>query len=520
MYTLDWFRNKHITVMGLGVHGGGLGVAKWLRRRGARVTVTDLRDQHALASSIDELERTYLQEVRRVGKNNMHRITYVLGKHPDELFTEADMVIQNPAVPRENPLLAKARAAGVPVETDISLFFMLCPYPIAAISGTKGKTTTTVLLSEMCKRVNRQSVVGGNIRISPLDKLDALIKSANAEGARLIKAHARGKAVKVGKPTPVVLELSSWQLEGLAPHKRSPHVGVLTMIAEDHLNRYHGMADYAGAKEIIVAYQQAGDTAVLNYDNDWNRAIGERRAALAREPHAGRRLWYSVNKLPAKLDGCFVDGRSIVLRVGGIRTVVAPVKSIGLPGPHNVSNVLAATAAAVAYGVPLKDVRFVIRNLKSVPYRLETVAVKKGIRFVNDTAATAPDASIAAMAAFSGGTSRARKPNVILIAGGADKDLNFGPWAEAVRKAKLKHLVLFDAPSTTATVKMETALHALGDTTPCAGARSMREAFGEAMRHAVKGDVILLSPGCASFGIFKNEFDRGDQFNAAVKRVR
>lgn len=495
-YTVDWFKDKRVTVMGLGVHGGGVGIAKWLRRHGAIVTATDLRDQHALASSIEELERTYLEEVRKVGKRRMHRVRYVLGSHPEELFTDADMVIRNPAVPRGHRLLALARENGVPVESDISVFFMLCPFPIAAVSGTKGKTTTTALLAAMCKAWDPRTVVGGNIRISPLDKLDRLLALAKRRSA---------------SPPPVVLELSSWQLEGLEPHRLSPHVGVLTTIVEDHLDRYDGMDDYARAKEIIVAYQGKDDVAVLNADNARTAAIGTWHGQIKDAPHAGRRLWFSVRPLKTG-DGCFLSGGRIVLREGGRREVVAPASAIKLKGEHNRWNALAAVAAARAMGVPLAAVRKGLRSFRGVPYRLEELAVKRGVRFVNDTAATAPDASVAAMAAYAGKGRR----RIVLVSGGADKNLRFDEWAAAVKKT-VKHLVLFDG---SATPKMEAALAAAGAMTPRAGARSMREAFAEAVRHAAKGDVVLLSPGCASFGVFKNEFDRGDQFSALVRKMR
>lgn len=495
MFTLDWFRDKRITVMGLGIHGGGVGIAKWLRRHGAIVTATDLRDQHALASSIEELERTYLEEVRSIGKHRMRRIRYVLGAHPEELFTDADMVIRNPAVPRDHRLLSLAKKSGVPVESDISLFFMLCPFPIAGVSGTKGKTTTTTMLAAMCKETDPRTVVGGNIRISPLDRLDRLLALA-------------GK--KKPSPPPIVLELSSWQLEGLERHRMSPHVGVITTIVEDHLDRYDGMDDYARAKEICVAFQEKEDVAVLNADNARTAAIGTWHGLIKNAPNAGRRLWFSVKPLK-KGDGCFIAAGSIVLRIGKVRTKVAPVAAIKLRGTHNRANVLAAVAAAHAMGVPLSAIRKVVKTFKGVPYRLEDLGVKRGIRFVNDTAATAPDASIAAMEAFARKTKK-----IVLIAGGADKNLRFDAWARTAKK-RVKHLVLFDG---TATSKMEAALARAGAETPRAGARSMREAFSEAVRHAKRGDVVLLSPGCASFGIFKNEFDRGDQFSALVKKLR
>lgn len=495
MISVDWFKGKKVTVMGLGVHGGGLGSARWLMRHGAKVTVTDLRDQHSLADSIAALERTWLIESHRAGRGVMHRARYVLGRHDEADFAGADMVIRNPAVPREHPLLALAAKRDVPVESDISLFFLLCPFPIAAISGTKGKTTTTTLLAAMCKSHDARTVVGGNIRISPLDSLDKLLRIARSR--RVV-------------PPPIVLELSSWQLESLERHRLSPAVGVLTNVLEDHLNRYEGMDDYARAKELILAFQKDGDVAVVNADNPRVAAMGRRASAVRGSSHGGRRLWFSLRKKTG-LDGCFVEAGNVVLREAGRKIPVMPVSAIKLQGTHNRANVLAAVAAAHAMGIPLAAIRQGVADTPSVPGRLEEVRTWRGIRFVNDTTATAPDASVAALE-----TLGRRRKRIVLIAGGADKDLTFDAWAAKV-PASVRHLVLFDG---SATPKMETALAKAGANVPIAGARSMREALGEAVRHAKKGDIVLLSPGCASFGIFKNEFDRGDQFVALVKKLR
>jgi UDP-N-acetylmuramoylalanine--D-glutamate ligase len=503
MLTVDWFKGKHVTVMGLGVHGGGLGSAKWLMRHGAKVTVTDLRDQHSLADSIAALERAWIIEAHRADKGTMHRVRYVLGRHDESDFSGADMVIRNPAVPREHPLLALAAKRGVPVESDVSLFFLLCPFPIAAISGTKGKTTTTTLLAAMGKAHDKRTVVGGNIRISPLDALDGLLRLARSRRV------ARNVPSRIEGP-PIVLELSSWQLESLERHRLSPRVGVLTNVLEDHLNRYEGMDDYARAKELILAFQKEGDVAVVNVDNPRVAAMGRRKSAVRGATHGGKRSWFSLKK-QSGLDGCFVEGRDIVLRDGGKKTKVMPVSAIKLQGVHNRANALAAIAAAHAMGIPLEAIRRGIADTVSVPGRLEDVRVWRGIRFVNDTTATAPDASVAALE-----TLGKRRKRIVLIAGGADKELTFDAWAAKV-PAAVRHLVLFDG---SATPKMETALANAGANVPIAGARSMREALGEAVRHAKKGDIVLLSPGCASFGIFKNEFDRGDQFVALVKKLR
>lgn len=488
MISIDWFRDKNITVMGLGLHGGGLGAAAWLLTHGAAVTVTDLKDQHALAEPMADLERHYYRQARRLGKRQVHRVRYVLGRHDLKDFMGADMIIQNPGVPRESPLLEAARQHQVPIETDISLFFLLCPFPVAAVTGTKGKTTTTTLLAEMCRRHDPRTVVGGNIRISALAALDRLVAAARRRGVR---------------PPPVVLELSSWQLESLEKHAVSPHVGVITNIKEDHLNRYRDMDDYARAKEMNVAFQGADDVAVLSADDERLKAVAGRVK--------GRVLWFGSGPAGGR-EGCFLSGGRAVFRSRGKSEHVFDKRDIRLSGEHNIGNVLAAAAAARAMGIPKAAIRAGVRAVSRVPGRLDEAAVKGGIRFINDTTATAPDAAIAALRTLGA----ARKKRIVLIAGGADKELHFDAWAVSVARYA-KHLVLFDG---SATPKMEAALERIGAKVPMMGARSMREAVAEARRHARRGDIVLLSPGCASFGLFKHEFDRGDQFVREVRKIK
>ncbi len=495
MLNAEWFRDKKITVMGLGLHGGGVGVAKWLMRRGARVTVTDMKDAAALKSSVEELEKAWTKataEATAAGRPLPHPFTYVLGRHNETDFTEADTVIQNPAVPRDNPFLSLARSRGVSVETDISIFFQLCPFPIAAVTGTKGKTTTTTLLSEICRRHDKRTVVGGNIRISPLDALDKLLELA-----------ARKKPAP-----PIVLELSSWQLEGLERHRLSPHVGVITNIMEDHLNRYRDMDDYARAKGLIVAFQGRDDVAVLNADDERVAGIGRELLEKMGTEETPRVVWFSAKPV-REGDGCFLSAGKIVMVFRGERQALFPRSAIKIAGSHNVANVLSASAAAVALGIPAKTIAAGVRAFRGVPGRLEDLGSKKGVHYINDTTATTPDACIAALRTVGRGR------NVVLLAGGADKELRFEDWALEVGK-RVKFLTLFEG---TATSKMEAALDAAGVKTPRLVVKSMKEALSAARGQAKRGDVVLLSPACASFGLFVNEFDRGDQFTAGVRRM-
>jgi UDP-N-acetylmuramoylalanine--D-glutamate ligase len=488
--TPGWFRDKRITVMGLGLNGGGSGIALWLMRHGAKVTVTDLKDQHALAPSMADLERAFIRDSQHGDKRLFHRFTYVLGKHREEDFRDADMVIKGPGVPNGNPFIAVAEAAGVPVETDVSLFFLLCPFPVIGITGTRGKSTTTSLIAEMCRRHDRRTVLGGNIRISVMDSLDKLLAGAQKRGYTA---------------PPIVLELSSWMLEGLEPHRISPHIAVLTNINPDHLNRYRNMAHYAATKVGIVRSQGKDDFALLNAD--------DARVAAATKHTKAHVRWFSAQPLRAGRDGGFLKNDNFILRDTGKDILLVPRNALRVPGEHNVMNAITAAVAAHAAGVPLHHIRGAIRAFKGIPGRIETVGIKKGVTFINDTTATSPDGAIAALRAL---TDKAFHGKIVLIAGGTDKKLVFGEWAKEVRK-RVARLVLFDG---TATVKMEAALKKAGGFKSTVGARNMKEAVRLAAGMAKKGDIVLLSPGCASFGLFINEFDRGDQFVRAVRRMR
>lgn len=462
------FRDLKITVMGLGLNQGGLGIAKWLLRHGARLTITDLKTREQLAPSIQALGAI----------KGVHPVRYVLGTHHADDFRRADMIIQNPAVPRDSEFLKMAREASVPIESDISIFFRLCPHPIIGISGTKGKTSVTAMVGAMLKGSFGEVVVGGNIRLSPLDNLDALMASKRS--------------------VPVVLELSSWQLESLSSVKISPSISVLTTVLPDHLNRYDGMNDYAAAKELIYAWQSPLDSAIVPYDNAYTKKMGARVLA--------ERFWASMKPLPEEQNGIFYRGTKAIMRAQGEETVIFERKDVGLPGNHNLWNALLAGGASRLRGAEPEDIRSALRAFKGVPHRLEQVCVSRGISYWNDTAATTPEASIAAMETIFS------KKKGVLIAGGADKKLVFGAWAKVVKRYA-KKVILFKG---TATPKMRLALKRISVKVED-DAVSMNEAVTRATSAAKRGEAVLLSPGCASFGLFVNEFDRGDQFRAEVK---
>jgi UDP-N-acetylmuramoylalanine--D-glutamate ligase len=443
--------------MGLGVHGGGVGVARYLATHGAHVTVTDTKSADELAASLKALEGLPIE--------------YVLGEHREADILNNDIVVRNPAVPRAHPLLQLARAHNIPVEMEISLFCRLCPAPIIGITGTKGKTTTTLLTGAMLAEKDPRTVVAGNLRVSALDMLD-----------------------RIDAGTPVVLELSSWQLEGLESQQFSPHIAAITNVYPDHLNRYADMAEYAAAKALIFANQKADDWLVLNADQKSARDFA------AKAP--GRVRWFSRTQ---RIEGlCLLDAE-IVQRDGGQTTVIGSRKDIRLLGDHNVENVLAASALALLAGVTPAELRAALQAFAPVPHRLELVRELNGVRYVNDTTSTAPAAAIAALKAIG--------EHVILIAGGADKGLDFEAFGRSA-SVRAKWILLLDGE---AYYRLDGMIRYGGGGRKIVGKFfSLVDAVYKAYELAEPGDTVLLSPACASFGMFNNEFERGDQFREIV----
>src|SRR5690349_18964763 len=300
-------RGKRALVMGLGVHGGGLGVARFMAGQGADVTVTDLRTPEQLQSSLGALAGL--------------PIRFVLGRHDDDDFRNAEIVVRNPGVPRESRYLQIARASGAAIEMEMTLFFRLCPGPILGITGTKGKTTTTLLAGAMLREQYPDTVVAGNLRVSALEALP-----------------------RITAGTPVVLELSSWQLEGLGEAQLSPQYACITNISPDHLDRYGSMEAYAEAKRQILAHQQRGAVVVLNYDDPilstWAADAPGDLVWFAR-----RQAEYDLHDRPVMIHGetgiLWLDASVPHDQPLTVERVVE-IEYIKLPGQHNWANVAAA----------------------------------------------------------------------------------------------------------------------------------------------------------------------------------
>jgi UDP-N-acetylmuramoylalanine--D-glutamate ligase len=457
--------------MGLGVHGGGLGVARWLLRQGIHITITDKASAEALQKPLAALQEAAAKE----GAGSIH---YVFGGHREEDFTNHEMIVANPAVRPDSPWIQMALQAGARVESEMTLFFRACPGPIVGITGTKGKTTTALLTGAMLRQRSPDTVVAGNLRVSALEALD-----------------------RITATTPVVLELSSFQLVSLGRAGLSPTYACITNISPDHLN-YHGtMEEYIQAKQQIFRYQQAGDVLVLNE--------AEARAGTWGTQFNGRVLTFS-NQTDSQAD-CSVRADGMV--VCGDTPLFA-AREIPLRGAHNVENVLAASVLAYSSGLPPANIQTAVRQFRGVDHRLELVRELDGVAYINDTTATNPTAAVAALNSFD--------TPVILIAGGADKGLDNGVFpARIVERAKA--LILLHG-SATSQLEQEVAQILQGMRVELCGTflrvRGPYDDFAEAIRAAqqlaLPGDTVLLSPGFASFGMFRNEFHRGEEFRRIV----
>lgn len=449
---------KHVLVLGLGLHGGGVAVTRWLVKNKANVVVTDIKTRQQLASSI----------------KNLHGlpIKFVLGKHPIKLLKDCQMIVQNPGVPADSKFLLVAKKAGIPIENEASLFLKLCPTKkLVAVTGTRGKSTTVSVLGTILREKWPSTLVAGNIRDTVLfDILDKLTSNSV-----------------------VVLELSSWQLEVVGQHKLRIPTAVITNVMPDHLNRYKNFASYSQAKANIFRSQNKEDSLILNYDND----VTKKFSRLAKS----RVYWFSQKKEIHR--GCFVRSGNIYWRNNGKDKLLFKQDDINIIGSHNVANILAASTAAALWGVGATQIKKGIKKFKGLHDRLEFVRKFNNVSYYNDTTSTTPDSAIAALKAF-------KNKSKILIAGGMDKKLSYKELAEVIKHQSVVVILL---PGT-ATPKIQQALRGYKKQLL---ARTMNEAVGFARDMAAPDSIVLLSPAAASFGLFLHEFDRGQKFIQAVK---
>ncbi len=438
------FKDKRVLVMGLGLHGGGVGTVKFLKKHGAQITVTDLRDARALAPALHLLR-------------SFKDIKYVLGRHKKSDIISTDLIIKNPGVRPDSPFLRIAKKYKIPVTSDVEIFFRECPAQIIGITGTRGKSTTAYLIWKFLKTKFPRVWLAGNIRKSVLEFLP-----------------------RIKKGDLVVLELSSFQLEDLAKLKKSPHIAVITNILLDHLNWHKNFQEYERAKSYIFKFQGARDYLFFNPQDRRVKQSAQHAVSITMSP-----------RLPQELRS-IVDQRL---------------------GAHYRSSAGLAVAVARHFYIPLRAIKKILFSFQGLPARQEEIAIIRGVRFINDTTATMPDATLAALKRFRKLSGRNK---LILIAGGQDKKLKFKKLTAEIKKS-VDTLVLLPGTATKK-IKRELRIGNYKSRNICE-ANSMHEAVKIARKLAQRGDYIILSPGAASFGLFLNEFDRGDQFAQEVKKL-
>lgn len=465
---------RGVKALVVGLAREGSAVAQFLAEQGAQVTVTDAQTAPVAAERLAELES--------VG------VTCHLGGHPDFLLeaNRVDFLVVSPGVPLTIPFLQKAQALRLPLTTETRLFGQFCPAPVIGISGSSGKTTTTTLTSRMLAASGFKTHVGGNIGrplISCLGEIEATDR--------------------------VVMELSSFQLEyfhaslnrearvpaSLKPlfEGWSPWLGAILNITPNHLDRHKTMEAYTRAKQALVSFAGPQQTVVLGLDNSVTRQIGQ---ALA-----GEVRWFS-RETEVETGAYLSAGGEITLAEAGRATPVCYAAEVKLRGEHNIANVLAASAIAYAAGATPAEIGRVAVTFTGVAHRLEPVAHKNGVTYINDSIATSPERLMAALNAFT-------EP-IILLAGGKDKAL---PWSEAAQLIlrKTKAAVLFgrDADLIDQAIRQERQPQ---DTLPVYACSTLADAVAQAKKLAGPGDVVLLSPGCTSYDAYVDFAARGEHF--------
>lgn len=453
---------KRVTVMGLGRFGGGVGAIQFLASRGARVTVTDLAGEEALADSLAQIADLPLERVR-------------LGGHDASDFLNADLIVASPAVPVDAPLLAAAEAAGIPVTTEVGLFWSLCRGKIIGVTGSVGKSTTSAMIHAVLSAAGRRAWFGGNIGVSLLSDVDRI--------------------------TPddwVVLELSSFQLERIAPLKPRPRIAVVTNFRPNHLDRHGTLDDYRAAKQNLLRWQTAKDIAVLNADDSdvscWFSMADRWRFGSRGETHPD----FGDATL-----GAFFDDSEIELRLNN-SSAVLPL-SLTIPGRHHRRNAAAAAATAAAIGIEPSLIVAALAAFRGLPHRLEVLGEFDGRLWVNDSKATTPESAIAALQAFD-------RP-VRLIAGGADKGVDLTQLVEAIVR---QDVAVFLSGATGPRVAALLADRGHRAFTLC---ESFDASVLTAKQKSLPGDVILLSPACASWGQFRDYRERGERFTCLAESL-
>jgi len=444
--TDDELKGRKVLVMGLGLFHGGAAVVRFLANSGARIHVTDLRTEAELQPTLEGLAGV--------------EFARTFGGHETADFTAADLIVVNPAVPADSPFLAAASKAGVPLTSEIGLFLSRLPSRLALVTGSKGKSTTATLLHDMAKRGGLDVVLGGNIGTSLLDRVEEL------------------RADQL-----VVYEISSFQLEQIKELDRRPEVVAITNIFPVHLDRHGDFEVYA---ELKMSAMEGAECAVLNFADDRLRAFGARGDA--------DEVWFSLQPAPpadyfAKAGAVFTSDGETVIEAGALQ----------IPGAHNLENFMAALACAERLGVSREAAVAAARAFPGVEHRLEFVGERRGARLYNDSIATTPRSTMAALAALDGA--------VVLLAGGRDSGVDLEPLAAKIAE-RARSVVTFGE----AGERVARAVRSHAPDVAVVECADLPAAVRAALGDAREGDTIVLSPAFPSYDQFKNFRERGETF--------
>ncbi len=449
--------NKKVSVIGIGV--SNIPLIKMLVIMGARVTAHDKRDESNLGSIYDSLKE--------------EGVNFALGEDYLKLIPDdTDYIFKTPGVRFDIPEIAEKVAKGAKLSSEMNLFFELCPVPIIAVTGSDGKTTTTTLISEILKREGYTCHVGGNIGTPLVDKTE-----------------------EIKKEDKVVLELSSFQLHTM---NKCPHIAVVTNVTPNHLDWHKDLSEYENAKKNIFLNQQKGDRVVLNYDNFVTRAFAKETKEY---------IFFS-RKENLENGICLVENNIVLKKDGKIQETILDISTIKIPGMHNVENYMAAIGATLGM-VSFDSVRSVAKNFGGVPHRIEFVREIDKVRYYNDSIASSPARTTAGLVSF-------KEEKIVLIAGGYDKKIPFDDFGEVINQ-QVEKLVLVGATSK----KIKDAVKKASNykEIPIYEENEFENAVLKAKEIAAAGEIVLLSPACASFDLFKNFEERGNTFKEIVNRL-
>ena len=448
-------QNKNVLVFGTGI--SGIAAAGLLENKGAHPVLFD---------GNAELEEQVIRA--KLPEGSMAEI--LLGDLTEEQIRSLDLVVLSPGVPTDLPLVNRLREAGLKIWGEIELAYECSRGDVLAITGTNGKTTTTSLLGAIMQHAKESAFIVGNIGI-PYTQIVEETKESSV----------------------TVAEISSFQLETIEQFR--PKVSAILNITPDHLNRHHTMEEYIRVKELITKNQTEEDTCVLNYEDEVLREFGKTLKCQV--------IFFSSLRTLEK--GIYLNGEMIEYNDGSSTTTICSVKELNLPGRHNYENVCAATAMALAYGISLEDIRYVLVRFKAVEHRIEYVTEVNGVVYYNDSKGTNPDAAIKGIQAMDRPT--------LLIGGGYDKNSSYEEWINAF-DGKVRYLVLLGQTKE----KIAEAARKCGFEHVIM-TESLEEAVAFCAEHAEPGDAVLLSPACASWGMFPNYEVRGKRFKELVYQL-